>query len=82
MEEEGRLVPQSMEQALMDLPDMDVPAEEKKHLINGVPHPLMDLVHNGAFMRVYCGGQFCGIGHGEIRDEGPCLKMDLLILEE
>lgn len=70
-----------MEDAVAFLPALSVAADRERGLRNGLRPPLAALPQH-PHVRVYCGGAFFGIGHGQIGERGPELKLDLYLPPE
>ena len=70
-----------MEESVAFLPALSVAAERERGLLNGLRPPLAALPQH-PHVRVYCGGAFFGIGHGQMGERGPELKLDLYLPPE
>ena len=77
----GCLPVEPMEDAVAFLPALSVAADRERGLRNGLRPPLAALPQH-PHVRVYCGGAFFGIGHGQIGERGPELKLDLYLPPE
>lgn len=77
----GCLPVEPMEDAVAFLPALSVAADRERGLRNGLRPPLAALPQH-PHVRVYCGGAFFGIGHGQMGERGPELKLDLYLPPE
>ena len=77
----GCLPVERMEDAVAFLPALSVAADQERGLRNGLRPRLKELPQH-PHVRVYCGGQFFGIGHGQVGERGPELKLDLYLPPE
>ncbi len=78
---QGRLPVERMEDAVSFLPALAIPVNQERGLRNGLRPPLAGLPEH-PHVRVYCGGQFFGIGHGQMGERGPELKLNLYLPPE